>query len=233
MLILIIVTVFITADDDPLTVNTDEIRRIAHSQAKEDSSPMIWYAAGCSLSFWGIFGAMIIEPSPPVAELIGKSPDYIIPTHPHSDHITGLPGLMEKYPEANIITANGAKEFIEHPKADQLLIKEDIFLHKSIAQRGIIPGREPLKVMPNLKDSLIVEKKESLDLGNITLDLIKVDATLKVADLINQDTYSDHDLVEKFFKYYYVDEFMIYTESNIRNCMMLLIKRAKESKDIS
>ncbi len=77
MLILIIVTVLATADEDPLTINTDEIRRIAHSQAKEDSSPMIWYAAGCSLSFWGIFGAMIIEPTPPVAALIGKSPDYI------------------------------------------------------------------------------------------------------------------------------------------------------------
>ncbi len=76
-MILLVVTVFGTADNDPLTINTDEIRRIAHSQAKEDSSPMIWYSAGCALSFWGIFGAMIIEPTPPVAELIGKSPDYI------------------------------------------------------------------------------------------------------------------------------------------------------------
>ncbi len=77
LILLIFVTVFITADNDPLTINTDEIRRIAHSQAKEDTSSLLWYSAGFVLSYWGIFAAMIIDPTPPVAELIGKSPDYI------------------------------------------------------------------------------------------------------------------------------------------------------------
>jgi len=245
-------------------------------------------------------------------ESLGVSPDYIIPAHPHSDHITGLPGLREKYPDARVIAAQGAKEFLEHPKAAKLLIKEDSFLNKSIAQRGIIPGREPLKVIPDLSNTFIVENKESLDLGNITLDLIKadghspgnliaripelgivftsdslgfhypgrffcplfftglqeylaaialiksfnpliicpahqgniagkavkgainetLDATLKIAGLINNKKQTDYELAEKLFKYYYVDEFTIYTESNIKNCMNLLIKRAKEANEI-
>ena len=28
-------------------------------------------------------------------DALGISPDYLVPSHPHSDHITGLPGLME------------------------------------------------------------------------------------------------------------------------------------------
>ena len=245
-------------------------------------------------------------------ESIQSPPDYIIPAHPHSDHITGLPGLMEKYPNATIISAKGAKEFIEHPKAGLLLIKEDKYLHQSLSQWGLIPKRKPLEAVPNLKTSLIVEKKKSLDLGNITLNLIKVDghspgnliayipelkiaftsdslgfhypgrfffplfftglheylatinliksfnplilcpahqghiegktvknalketldATYKIVDLIKQNKYSDNDLAEKLFNYCYVDEFTLYTESNIRNCVMLLIKRVKELKDI-
>ncbi|MCK5097404.1 MAG: MBL fold metallo-hydrolase, partial [Desulfobacteraceae bacterium] len=101
-------------------------------------------------------------------------PDYIIPAHPHSDHITGLPGLMEKYPEATIITAIGAKEFIEHPKAGPLLIKEDRFMYESLSQRGLSPGRKPLEKIPDLNNSLTIEKEKSLDLGNITIDLMKV-----------------------------------------------------------
>ncbi|MCK5312879.1 MAG: MBL fold metallo-hydrolase [Desulfobacteraceae bacterium] len=243
-------------------------------------------------------------------ESLQAHPDYIIPAHPHSDHITGLPGLMEKYPDATIITAKGAKEFIEHPKAGPLLIKEDKYLHKSLSQWGLISQRQPLEAVPNLKTSLIVENKESLDLGNITLTLIKVDghspgnliayipeleivftsdslgfhypgrfffplfftdlqdylatidlirsfnpvtlcpahqghiegeavnealkktlgATHKIVDLIKQNKYSDDVLAEKLFNYCFIDEFTLYTKSNIRNCVMLLIKRVNELK---
>ncbi|MBU0465813.1 MAG: MBL fold metallo-hydrolase [Proteobacteria bacterium] len=36
-------------------------------------------------------------------------PDFIIPSHPHSDHITGLPGLARRYPDARVVVASGAK----------------------------------------------------------------------------------------------------------------------------
>jgi glyoxylase-like metal-dependent hydrolase (beta-lactamase superfamily II) len=241
-------------------------------------------------------------------ENIGRIPDYIIPAHPHSDHITGLPGLMERFPEATIITAKGAKEFIEHPKARSLLIKEDRFLHQSLSQRGLHPKRKPLEEVPDLNSSLIVDKQKTLDLGNTTIELIKVhghspgnliafipelkiiftsdslgfhypgrfffplfftglneylstidliesfepvmacpahqghiaendikhalkktkDATLEIADLIKQGKHSNEELSEKLFNYCYVDEFRLYTEVNIRSCVKLLIKRARE-----
>lgn len=106
-------------------------------------------------------------------EHLDINPDFIISSHPHSDHITGLPGLAKRYPKAGIITAAGAKEFIEHPKAGPLLIKEDIFMSKSLADLNIKPGRPPLERIPDLTGSMVVTDKHSIDLGHITLDLIK------------------------------------------------------------
>jgi len=103
------------------------------------------------------------------------SPDFIIPSHPHSDHITGLPGLVKRYPKAGIIVASGAKEFIEHPKAALLMFKEDNFMSKRIAGFNIKPGRPPIENIPNLDGSFAVEDKKSIDLGGTILDLIKVE----------------------------------------------------------
>ncbi|NOX34374.1 MAG: MBL fold metallo-hydrolase [Deltaproteobacteria bacterium] len=108
-------------------------------------------------------------------EHLDISPDFIIPSHPHSDHITGLPGLAKRYPKAGIMAAKGAKEFIEHPKAAPLLIKEDHFMSKSLAGLNIQPGRPPLESIPDLEGSIVINSKHSIDLGKITLDLTKVD----------------------------------------------------------
>jgi beta-lactamase superfamily II metal-dependent hydrolase len=43
-------------------------------------------------------------------EALGVEPDYLIPSHPHSDHITGLPGLMERYPGARVVAARQTRE---------------------------------------------------------------------------------------------------------------------------
>jgi 2-aminobenzoylacetyl-CoA thioesterase len=108
-------------------------------------------------------------------DALGVSPDYLILSHPHSDHITGLPGLMERFPRARIVMAAGAKEFITHPKAGPLLIKEDSFMSKGLERMGILPGRPPLEFFPGIRDALIVEESRSLDLGgDIFLDLTKV-----------------------------------------------------------
>ncbi|MCK5350386.1 MAG: MBL fold metallo-hydrolase [Desulfobacula sp.] len=107
-------------------------------------------------------------------ELLDIDPDFIISSHPHSDHITGLPGLAQRYPKARIVSAAGAKEFIEHPKAGPLLFKEDIFMSKSLAIHNIKPGRPSLEKIPNLAGSMVVHDKQSIDLGRITLDLIKI-----------------------------------------------------------
>ncbi|MBU0463645.1 MAG: MBL fold metallo-hydrolase [Proteobacteria bacterium] len=107
-------------------------------------------------------------------EHLDINPDFIIPSHPHSDHITGLPGLARRYPYARIIVASGAKEFTEHPKAGPLLIKEDMFMSKRLADLNIKPGRPSLERIPALDGSLVIKDKKSIDLGQVTLDLIKV-----------------------------------------------------------
>jgi 2-aminobenzoylacetyl-CoA thioesterase len=240
-------------------------------------------------------------------ERLNIYPDFIIPAHPHSDHITGLPGLMIKYPDAKIIIAEGAKEFIEHPKAGALLIKEDAFISKNLLKNNIHPGRVSLQKPPEIKESVIVRDRESIDLGDITLNLIKIEghspggliahvpelktvftsdslgfhfpgrfffplfftglneyissielikslnplilcpahqgsiegdsvkqalkaslnATHEIVDMIKYNKDSEGTLVEKLFNYSYIDEFTLYTESNILNCIKLLIKRVK------
>jgi len=107
-------------------------------------------------------------------EHLGVSPDFIISSHPHSDHITGLPGLVERYPKAEILVASGAKEFIAHPKAAPLLINEDHFMSNSLKRFNISPGRPSLKTIPDLGGSHIIETKKSIDLGRTVLDMIKI-----------------------------------------------------------
>ena len=108
-------------------------------------------------------------------EGLGIRPDYLICSHPHSDHITGLPGLTEHYPEARLIAAKGAGEFIRHPKAGPLLFKDDAFMSNRLADFGITPGRPPLAKVPDLGSADLVHDRLSLDLGGRCLDLVRVD----------------------------------------------------------
>lgn len=105
-------------------------------------------------------------------EDIGKKPDYIIVSHPHSDHITGLPGLKERYPKARVIAGDGADGFINHPKAGPALLKEDAFMSQSIEGLfGIKTGRPPLDKIPDLTGANLIAGKKELDLGCVTFEL--------------------------------------------------------------
>lgn len=235
--------------------------------------------------------------------------DYIIPSHPHADHMTGLPGLKKAFPKAEIIVASGAKKFLEHPKALQTIIHEDRFMSKSLANIGITPERPPLNEIPDLENSLVVDKKYLLNLGDINLELIRINGhspgnlmgvvkeknavfcsdsigfhfpgrhflplfftgvdpymstlkyiremqpsilcpahqgpitgnaakqnldktwktTLEFIDHIKSSEFSDEALAKQIFEKNYVDEFTLYSKSNILNCCALLVKRAKEA----
>lgn len=48
---------------------------------------------------------------------IGAKPDFLIVTHPHSDHITGLDYLRNSFPQATVVAGKGADSFITHPKS--------------------------------------------------------------------------------------------------------------------
>lgn len=102
-------------------------------------------------------------------------PDYIICSHPHSDHITGLPGLADKYPNAQIVAAKGAPDFIQHPKAGPVLIREDVFMSSRLKDLGLEPGRPPLQKIPDLSQAHLVDNSQTIDLGSLSLELMQVD----------------------------------------------------------
>ena len=107
-------------------------------------------------------------------ESLGVSPDYLVLTHPHTDHIAGLPGLMERYPGARLVAGAGAREFAMHPKALQGMVYEDRFITGRLGQEGIAAGRASLETLPFPEEHFAVAVAEDIDLGGITLRCVPV-----------------------------------------------------------
>jgi glyoxylase-like metal-dependent hydrolase (beta-lactamase superfamily II) len=107
-------------------------------------------------------------------DYLGVEPDFLIVSHPHSDHITGLPGLMERFPAAHVVAGKGAKEFITHPKAGPLMLAEDAFMSQWLDARGVTQGRPSLDTIPDLSGARVVTDPFLLDLGGVDLELFPV-----------------------------------------------------------
>lgn len=101
-------------------------------------------------------------------------PDYIIVTHPHADHVTGLDGLMTAFPHAQVIMGKGAGKFIEHPKAGQAMFYEDKYISQILHEKGIKPGRPPLTSIPDLSDCVVVNETLQIDLGGLLIECMGV-----------------------------------------------------------
>ncbi|HVZ85625.1 MAG TPA: hypothetical protein VHG72_01555 [Polyangia bacterium] len=58
---------------------SDSARALAQAtaDAQADTSGAAWFFAGCLLGVIGLIIALVVEPSPPPARLMGKSPEYI------------------------------------------------------------------------------------------------------------------------------------------------------------
>lgn len=106
-------------------------------------------------------------------ERLDISPDIIVVSHPHADHVTGLPGLADRFKHARIIAGTGAKNFMSHPKAVSALIAEDRFISRRLGEEGLIPGRPSLDAPPDVSRIEEVDCPARLDLGgNIFFDLL-------------------------------------------------------------
>lgn len=105
---------------------------------------------------------------------IGISPSFLVVTHPHSDHVTGLPGLRERYPQALVVAGEGAAEFLSHPKAEESLLVEDRHMARFLTSHGIAPGRPPLEEPPSLENCLVAHDRDEMDLGGRTLRFMAV-----------------------------------------------------------
>ncbi|MBM3302179.1 MAG: MBL fold metallo-hydrolase, partial [Deltaproteobacteria bacterium] len=102
-------------------------------------------------------------------------PSFLVVTHPHADHLTGLDGLKEEYSEALVVAAEGASEFLAHPATAKAVVAEDRHMREFIASRGIAVVRPPVKDPPSLDNCLIARDGDQMDLGGRTLRFI--DAT--------------------------------------------------------
>lgn len=102
------------------------------------------------------------------------SPLFLVVTHPHSDHVTGLAGLVEKYPQALVVSGEGAAQFLAHPKTAKSMTIEDRQMSDFLAAQGFVPGRPPIEEPPSLENSLVAKDGDEIDLGGITLRFISI-----------------------------------------------------------
>jgi glyoxylase-like metal-dependent hydrolase (beta-lactamase superfamily II) len=101
-------------------------------------------------------------------------PTFLVVTHPHADHITGLPALKEKFPQALVVAAEGAPEFLAHPKAGESIEPEDRHITNFLEAHGIRSGRPPVTEPPTLENCLIARDNDEMDLGGLTLRFLGV-----------------------------------------------------------
>jgi glyoxylase-like metal-dependent hydrolase (beta-lactamase superfamily II) len=243
-------------------------------------------------------------------ESLNISPDFLVLTHPHADHFTGLPALMERYPNTRLIAAEGAENFVLHPKATGMLINEDAHMNATLKAMGVEPGQPAVRELSFPKPAIVVQDNLELDLGSLTVRLTQTSghapgsliahvpqleavllsdslgfrfsngsfvplfftgfkaylntldhlkslnprilglghqgpltgsqaaegleqarqAALELEARIKNEKGDDQRLVDELLTEYHRDEFLLYTEDNIRNCMALLVKRVREAE---
>lgn len=105
---------------------------------------------------------------------LDTAPDYLVVTHPHSDHITGLFGLVNAFPDALTILGDGAVDFVLHPKALPAMIKEDAFIGGRLVDMGFQRGRPPIEGLELPVKRQEVKHPYEIDLGGDTLSLFPV-----------------------------------------------------------
>lgn len=107
-------------------------------------------------------------------ETLGLTPDSLVVTHPHGDHIDGLDALRDRFPGMRIVIGPGAREFLAHPKTAAALEAEDRFMSEYLASQGSRPGRPPIEKPPSVDGAVVASDSETLDLGDLTVRFLHV-----------------------------------------------------------
>ncbi|MEW6351178.1 MAG: MBL fold metallo-hydrolase [Thermodesulfobacteriota bacterium] len=105
---------------------------------------------------------------------LAVSPTFLVMTHPHADHATGLQGLMERFPDALVVAGEGAVEFLAHPKTGPLMVAEDEHMSQFLGAEGFDHRRPPVQEPPSLHHALIAKDQDEMDLGGITMRFLNV-----------------------------------------------------------
>lgn len=107
-------------------------------------------------------------------EQIDVCPNFLVVTHPHPDHLTGLAGLKDRYRDALTVVGKGTPEFLSYPGAASSIIAEDKTMSDFLASRAYPPGRSPIEELPSLGDALVAEDGDEMDLGGRTMRFVEV-----------------------------------------------------------
>jgi glyoxylase-like metal-dependent hydrolase (beta-lactamase superfamily II) len=103
---------------------------------------------------------------------LGVRPDYLIVTHPHSDHIAGLDALKQAFPHAIVIAGQGAAAFLDHPKTVESLIEEERHMSSFMLDRGVVSSRPAIRRSPSLSGCKVMTEADELDLGEAKIHFV-------------------------------------------------------------
>jgi 2-aminobenzoylacetyl-CoA thioesterase len=104
---------------------------------------------------------------------LGVKPDYLIVSHPHSDHIAGLDYLKKAFPQATVIAGEGAESFVSHPKAAPSMIAEDAYMLKVLTARGFAKSARIIESSPSLAGCRVARDGDELDLGSLKIQFME------------------------------------------------------------
>lgn len=102
------------------------------------------------------------------------TPDFIVITHPHGDHVMGLDPLRERYPGIRVLAGEGAAAFLSHSAVAAAIVAEERHMAAYLAVQGYPSGCTPAGKAPDLEDALIRKEGEELNLGEVTLRFLEV-----------------------------------------------------------
>lgn len=106
-------------------------------------------------------------------EGLGVAPDYLVVTHSHADHVTGLAPLRRRFPNLKVVAGQGAESFLGHPRFAAAIPREDRHMAAALAERGF-PVGEPVAAAPSLEGAAVVAGRMELDLGGDRLLIFPV-----------------------------------------------------------
>jgi glyoxylase-like metal-dependent hydrolase (beta-lactamase superfamily II) len=130
------------------------------------------------------------------------SPDYLIVTHPHSDHFCGLDILKWAYPHAAVIAGSGAAEFLDYPAVRKSMILEDRHMAVFMAQQGVASSRQAIDAAPSSSGWMTATDGEKLDLGGVGIRFLEAKGHAPGNILVHIES-SDTILVSDSLGYHY------------------------------
>ena len=99
---------------------------------------------------------------------------YIMVMHAHPDHVTGIPFLLEAFPQARVVGSVLAKKILGKEKAIRAFYAEDSALSAALVARGEVTITSGKPADSSIPIHLTVKEGDELNLGN--------EASLKVLE---------------------------------------------------